>query len=243
MSSSTSKLESFVEAINQDQYRALEGLALMITVIAAHPVCKQAVEDNGFLTVAYMDAQDNMLMAIARILDEGGGPQSVTIPGVCNYAEQNRTECTWLFSPEGQAKYQDGKKELLERCAHWKKWVNEHPLSANIKEHRDKVLAHRDKKQVLGEIEVTPIMLKELRELIDGIGEFVNDFNRLIRNSYTHQQALYDQVFEHGSKFIASSEAMWREMISMKDPGLYAKAMTPLIEEINANHKAILEAE
>lgn len=232
MSANPNRLQIFLNAISRDQWTAIEGLAVVTTLRATHEVCTHTWGSNGFLAAVHDTAAQSTLMALGRLLDEDKRAESVTIIGVCDYAEQNSSECGWLFSSAGRHAYRDGEEELKRRCNYWKDWVRSLTVRETLKALRDKTLAHRDKPHVLGEIELKTPMLDEIRNTVRQIGGFVNSFTELTDNSETADWHLYDQILEDGTQTLCVGEAMWLDLIERSHEGLWKQRVSPLVDQV-----------
>lgn len=232
----TSKLQQFLDAASRDQWIAIENLAVVSLLRTSYDICKTTWQGNGFLSVVSDTAGVGLIMAMARLLDEDNRGESVTIIGVCNYAQQNPAECKWLFGPSGQRRYPDGEAELLRRCDKWREWVRSLKVSKDVKTLRDKAFAHLDKKHVLGEIEIPLPMMAEMRNAVREIGHFVNDFNHIVADSETGDWYLYEQIFRDGAQFLAVQEAKWEGIVEKPAREAWREFVRPIEKAIYDKH-------
>jgi hypothetical protein len=234
MDSGSNRLRMYLDALSHDQWMAVEGLAVVTVLYATSQECKHAWEGNGFLSALHDTAATHTFMALARLLDDDKKSESVTIIGVCNYVEQNVEECEWLFSSEGRQTYPSPEEEIQRRCRHWRNWVQELSVRTELKQLRDKSLAHRDKKHVLGELQLKAPMLHEIREVIRAVGSFVNQFTELTHSSETQDWALYQQIVDDGVLTLSTSEAMQIEANERRSERLWSNKVAPISDNVKA---------
>ncbi|GIV03871.1 MAG: hypothetical protein KatS3mg015_2701 [Fimbriimonadales bacterium] len=139
-------------------------------------------------------AADQLLTAIARIYDTSR--ESVSIHTVLKRLEHHAEECEWLFSHEARLDFPNP-DEAVDRLL--RKWSQEVRISIRdrlnrVKEVRDKLIAHRDTKVVLQKISIEPLLLADVRRLLEAAEEFTNDVYLLTDNGEYSSELFYEDV-------------------------------------------------
>jgi hypothetical protein len=214
-------------------------MAVFDTLYPSQSVCHRAWAFNDFFTTVSRAVVERLFLTLARMLDVDARSQSVTIKTVCTYGRQNKTEFAYLFSPDGIRAYPKGNAEIDALCDTWEAFIDTHPLRTRIQVMRDKTLAHRDKSFVMGRVQIEPTTRTELLDLVNSIGQFVNEVNRLVVGEELVPMVRYAQVHLATSNTVALCEAMLALCSENRDEQLWKTLVEPHKAAIQAAFKAM----
>jgi len=234
-----SKLQTFMTEIQNEHQGCLESLAVFDTLYPSQSVCHRAWAFNDFFATVGQAVVDRLMLTLARLLDTDRHSQSVTIRTVCRYGRQNTEEFTYLFSPIGIREHPNGIAKINSLCDRWETFIDSHPLRSRIQVMRDKTLAHRDKDFVSGLVEIEVSTRSEILDLINSIGQFLNEVNRFTLGEELVPWVRYEQVRMATSNTVALCEAMLEQCEERKTERLWNSLVQPYKVAIQNSFKAM----
>ena len=172
---------------------ALNGLGSLAIIDNLPKQLKENELDSlgPFWKTAFDQSREMLILAVSRVTD--ADCDGINVASALNYMEQNRTECVWLYSSDGRAKYPDPDGQLRAVLMKWRDWLGNGALT-RARTVRDKLVAHRDKDVLLKAAPIDSASLGDLRGLIEDLQKCVSDLRRLIDDTYVDHSNGYDQV-------------------------------------------------
>ncbi|QYK54204.1 MAG: hypothetical protein KF824_04730 [Fimbriimonadaceae bacterium] len=220
------------------------------TLIYEHEHCKQALATllaisavpknpgTDLWRVEYtinLLAQNGLLLGLAKLTEKSS--DNMSLIKFCDYAEQNYVKDQWCISERSN----DEQKLFREECQQWKNYFSTHELMTEIKQIRDKQIAHLDKKHHLAADSQFDIDNISCYEYLNKISECIDYFLSKFDNSGYRINQLYRQTTENWIWLLAQTnvyESLKEELERDLQDG---NNMTILLKLRQMRHELITE--